>query len=120
MDTLDNVLFRHQDSRRKKRSRGTDTEPCYLLPPGVALWPRFEGIRADKATMAMAAATMTTNEVEVMYCDAAEAAVDMEVDEAVEAALPEAVARKNNGVGGTGHDSGNPVDDSGQHQQRSE
>ena len=67
----------NQDSGRIKRSQGTETEPCYLLPPGVAFWPRFEGIRADRATD-----TEANNEDVVTSC---EAAVDMEVDGAVEA-----------------------------------
>ena len=44
------LSHRHQDARREKRSRGTEIEPCYLLPPGVAFWPKFEGVRADRAT----------------------------------------------------------------------
>ena len=49
----------YQGSGREKRSRGTETEPCYLLPPGAAFWPKFEGVTADRATDT----AMETNEV---------------------------------------------------------
>ena len=51
--------FLYQGCGREKRSRGTETEPCYLLPPGVAFWPKFEGVTADRATDT----AMETNEV---------------------------------------------------------
>jgi hypothetical protein len=39
-----------QDCKRARHTRSTEIEPYYLLPPGVALWPKYDGAKVDKAT----------------------------------------------------------------------
>ena len=50
LSTLGIFLIFPQDSKRMKRSRGTETEKCFLLPPGTTAWKVYAGTKANKAT----------------------------------------------------------------------
>ena len=63
-------LIVFQESNRTKRSRGTETETCYMLPLGLSIWPEKRVVsKEDKVTTMETECSFATKNNATRYKD---------------------------------------------------